>query len=189
MSALVAVLAAGRATRFGADKLSQPCAGRPLGAWALAAALATDRPVAWIAGDTPPAFVGGQCKVLRNLHAAEGQATSVATAATAAAEGGYAALLILLADMPLVDAAMLEALIDRGAPAAYRHADGRPGVPALLPASVFPALRALSGDRGAGPVLGSLPGLALLDCEPQRLLDVDTPADLAEAERCLRDRG
>jgi CTP:molybdopterin cytidylyltransferase MocA len=183
---LVAVLGAGRARRFGADKLSQPCAGKPLGRWALDAALATSHPVVWIAGSVAPAFIDpGKCEVLLNPAACEGLGTSVAMAARAAAAGDHDALLVILADMPLITSELLHRLLSEGAAIACRHADGHPGVPALLPASAYPKLQGLSGDRGAGPLLRALPELKLLEASPSELLDIDTPADLAEAERLL----
>ncbi|MEO5598260.1 MAG: nucleotidyltransferase family protein [Novosphingobium sp.] len=182
---LIVVLGAGRSSRFGGDKIAATCAGLPLGQWTLEAALGTGLPVVWLAGDTAPAFVEGRCEVRHNLHAAEGIGTSVAMTAGLAAERGAAAVLIVLADMPLVNTALLERLTATGAPAACRHPDGHPGVPALLPASAFPALHGLTGDQGAGRILRSLTGLHVLECGPDELLDVDSAADLAEAERLL----
>jgi molybdenum cofactor cytidylyltransferase len=183
---LIAILAAGRSRRFGSDKLAQPCAGKPVGRWALNAAMATGLPVVWIAGETAPDHVAATCEVTVNVDAAQGIATSVGVAARIAAERGHDSLLIMLADMPLVGPELLRRLVELGAPAACRHPDGRPGVPALLPASAFPLLRGLTGDRGAGSVLGKLPQLRTIDCKPGELLDVDSPSDLTEAIRLLQ---
>ena len=180
----IAILGAGRASRFGADKLAQLCADKPLGQWALEAALGTGLPVVWIAGETAPGFLGA-VEAVRNPDAAQGLSTSVALAARLAETRGAKALLVMLADMPLVTPALLTRLIEAGAPAACRQADGRAGVPALLPDSAFPALMALAGDRGAGAVIGALAGLTVIDCASEELLDVDTPEALAVAERLL----
>lgn len=182
---LLAVLGAGRASRFGADKLAQPCAGKPLGRWALDAALTTGLPVIWVAGEDDPAFCLESCELVRNRQAADGIGTSVALAARIAAERKANALLVMLADMPLVTPELLARLIATGAPSACRQADGRSGVPALIPSSAYITLQSLSGDRGAGPVLASLPGLTCIECAPHELLDVDTPEALAEAARIL----
>jgi len=181
----IAILGAGKASRFGGGKVLAPCGGKPLGQWALETALQTGLPVDWIAGESAPDFTQGRCIITHNPRAAEGIGTSVALAAELARESGADALLIMLADMPLVSPALLARLLAAQAPAAICHADGRAGVPALIPAAAFPALAALTGDRGAGPVLKSLPGLTLIDCDPALLLDVDSPGDLVEAARRL----
>lgn len=187
MSVLVAILGAGRASRFGADKLVQPCAGKPLGQWALEAASILGLPLVWIAGEQAPGYV--TCEVAPNPRAAEGMGTSVALAARLAQERGASALLVMLADMPLVTPDLLQDLLVAGAPAACRYPQGHAGVPALVPASAYPALMALTGDRGAGGILGGIAGLSLLDPPPECLFDVDSPEALAEAEALLRARG
>ena len=181
---LLAVLGAGRSSRFGANKLAAVCAGKPLGRWALEAALGTGLPVVWIAGDAAPGFIG-DTEVVLNLRAAEGIGTSVALAARIAVERGATALLVALADMPLVGGTLLRRLVETGAPAACLHPDGRPGVPALLPASTFGALMAVSGDQGAGRIIAGLASLSILKCNGGVLLDVDTPQALAAAELAL----
>jgi CTP:molybdopterin cytidylyltransferase MocA len=185
---LIAVLGAGRAARFGADKLTQPCAGKPLGQWALDAALATGLRVVLIGReDSPPPFTGAYTYAA-NPAADTGLASSVTCAARIAAREQAEALLLLLADMPLVTGEMLERLLATGAPAASLHAEGRLGVPALIPARDFAKLDALSGDSGAGTVLEGLAGITALTFPAEALLDVDTPAALARAGQILRQR-
>ena len=180
---LIAVLGAGSARRFGADKLAQPCGGQPLGSWAMQAALATDAPVVWIAGNAAPAWVA--CNIAENPRAAEGIGTSVALAARLAANRGAKALLVMLADMPLVTTRMLHELIACGAPAAFRQADERPGVPALIPATLFDRLTGLTRDQGAGRILAAERSVTLLEAPAGALLDVDTPATMAMASQLL----
>lgn len=183
----VAVLGAGKASRFGADKLVQPLGGKPLGQWALEAAQGLGRPVIWIAGKAAPGFV--TCEAALNPDAAEGIGTSVALAARLAHERGAEALLVTLADMPMVTTSLLRRLIDAGAPSACRYPEGHAGVPALIPASSFTPLMALTGDRGAGAVLTGLPDLVLLDCKVEELFDVDSPAALEQAAALIAPRG
>lgn len=185
MTPLVAILGAGSARRFGSDKLSRDCAGQPLGRWSLDAALNSGCSVIWIAGETAPAFVAGDCEVLTNQRAGEGLASSVACAARAATARGADTLLVALADMPLVSTRLLHRLIEAGAPCACAYPDQTPGVPALFPAGAFMALTGLRGDTGAGRVLRDLPGLTIVPTEAWELLDVDTATDLVEAARRL----
>lgn len=185
---LIAVLAAGAGSRFGGDKLAAPCAGKPLGQWALSSALAVGPPVVWIGSEASLAIAEGRCETVPNPSPERGIASSLALAAELAQSRGAQSLLVMLADMPLVDVHLLTDLNELGAPAACTHPDGSPGVPALLPASLFPQLLAQHGNRGAGSLLRQLDGLNLLEPGEHRLLDVDTQADLQLAERLLARR-
>jgi len=55
------------------------------------------------------------------------------------------------------------------------------GVPSVFPASAFPALLGLSGDRGAVRLL-SESGVGAVDW-PDGVVDVDVEADVARCER------
>lgn len=187
---LVAVLAAGRGTRFGGGKLDAPCAGRPLGCWALAAVAAAGlAPGICITGPQPPQFLAGASgwTGVINPRPQEGLAGSLVAAVRAAQARGCAALLVVLGDMPLVTPALLAGLAAQAGPAATDHG-GHPGVPALLPAALFSALTQARGDHGASRLLACLPGLTLVAPPPATLLDVDTPADLARAATYLAAR-
>ncbi|MEJ6010841.1 nucleotidyltransferase family protein [Novosphingobium aquae] len=183
---MIALLGAGRASRFGADKLSQSCAGKPLGQWALEAAQAMELPLVWIAGDAAPDFV--TCEVVRNSRASEGMSTSVICAARAARRRGARRVLFMLADMPLVTSDLLRRLIEAGEAAGCRYPEGYAGVPALIPVRALENRVRLERDQGAGAILRSIDGLALLDCSDSELFDVDTPQALAHAECLLRER-
>jgi len=186
VSLVIAVLAAGGATRFGGGKLDADCAGKPLGRWALDAALAVPHErLTVVVGDPVPAFARG-CESLVNESAEEGLGTSAALAARWAA--GCDALLIVLADMPLVSVEKLRKLVAVGCPAAVAYQDGKPGAPAYFPATLFPALHALTGDRGAAQVLRGLANVRLIETRPEELRDVDRPEDLVDVAAILRSR-
>jgi CTP:molybdopterin cytidylyltransferase MocA len=184
---LVAVLAAGRATRFGGGKLDAPCAGKPLGRWVLEAVAQARLPAGIVIGAAQgPAFAEGSgWDVLANPLADQGLGTSLALAARAALAREARALLVLLADMPLVGPHYLRALAAAVPPTATRYPDGDPGVPALFGQAQLPALAELHGDRGAAALLNLADGLTLLKPPAATLRDVDTAADLAEIERVL----
>lgn len=187
----VVVLAAGHATRFGGGKLDAVCAGKRLGDWVLDAVAEADLPCGTIVtGPDSPAFAAdaSDWKRLTNSTPEAGLGISLAIAARDAISRGAAAMLVLLADMPLVTPEYLRRLLHAGAPAATAHAEGRPGVPALFGRSSFTQLAALTGDRGAGPMLRQLAGLTLLDPPLELLLDIDRPEDLARAEAALASR-
>lgn len=186
MSLAIALLAAGGATRFGGGKLDAMLAGKPLGRWALDAALAVpyDR-LALVAGDPPPAFAAG-CEVLLNERADEGIGTSAALAARWAS--GCDALLIVLADMPLVSPETLRKLAAAEGAAAVAYPGSKPGAPARFPAALYPALDALTGDSGAAQVLRGFANVTLIETHADELRDVDRPEDLPDIEALLHER-
>jgi len=177
---LVAMLAAGKATRFGGRKLEAACAGKPLGRWAVEAAESAGLgPGVIVTGPDGVSFARGWTR-LTNLRPDEGLGTSLAIAARQALDECREAMIVMLADMPLVQPGLLKALAAAPAPMASLHRRG-PGVPALLDRRLIVAAAGLTGDRGLAPMLrnvGTLPA-------GTTLFDVDTAEDLAEAERQL----
>ena len=96
---------------------------------------------------------------------------------------GARAVLVALADMPLVDAALLAQVARLGSRTGTAAArDGALRTPpAYFPAEAFAALLALTGDRGAGALLRDLPDAAFVEA-PGRLADIDRPGDLDRLE-------
>lgn len=180
MTALV-LLAAGRASRFGGGKLGADLAGVPLvqhAARALVHLPLVERIVV-CSGDTP--YLPGFTRV--PLHPADAPLSqSIALGVAAAAQHGAA--LFALADMPLVPESHFAALLARfDGDRIGTRVDGKTMVPAIFGARHFPALQALEGDRGAGPLLHTAPAV---DLEPRLALDVDTADDLARATAVLQ---
>ena len=190
------VLAAGRATRYRAadasvaTKLVATFRGEPLVRHVVAAALASVAdPVIVVTGhaaaEVGQALVGLEVRVVHNPAFADGLATSLRRGLAALPET-VAGVLVLLGDMPLVDAATLDTLI-----AAARHslqADavvpvhaGQRGNPVLLGRSLFAAADKLTGDEGARRLLRD-PALTVIEiplADPAVRLDIDDPAALA----------
>jgi molybdenum cofactor cytidylyltransferase len=187
---LVAVLAAGLARRFGGGKLDADLCGKPLGQWALdAVAAAGLEPGVIVVGPETPAFAktAQRWRLLVNEAPAAGLGTSVALAVRHA-EAQARDLLLLLADMPLLDPAHLQNLVRSPANAATAHPDGRLGVPALICRKDLGQFRDLGGERGAGPLLAGLDALESLDPPLAMLADVDSPEDLARVAQLLLQR-
>jgi len=184
---LVAVLAAGGATRFGGGKLDAMLAGRAVGQWVLDAVGAAGLvPGIIVVGHDAPKFAQDSgWQLLANPQAAEGLGTSLARAAGYALSQGRA-LLVVLADMPLVEPAHLASLAASQETAATLWPTGKPGVPARFALGLLPQLAALSGDSGAGALLAGLQDIVLVAPPEAMLLDVDRTEDLARAERLLR---
>ena len=180
------LLAAGRSRRFGGDKLLAPLRGRPVIEWS-ASALASSVDALYVvlpAGDEArrTALAPFAPHVVEHARRDEGLGSSIG-AGVAALPAGVEAVVVALADQPLVSRAVIGRLLERwreggAAAVAPRYRDGQ-GHPVLFGRSTFGALRALSGDRGARVVLDSLAeALALVEVDEARPIDVDTPAAL-----------
>jgi molybdenum cofactor cytidylyltransferase len=185
------VLAAGSSRRMGSrNKLLRPFRGRPLLRWPVDAALAAALgPVVVVTGHerAPVEAALPEDGVIRahNPDFGGGMASSLACGLRAVPQDALGAL-ILLADMPLVAAGHLTALAD-----AFRAAGGNAivvpvhngarGHPVLFPRTLFPELRAITGDRGGKAVIAAHPDLVReLACADDAILrDIDTPEDLA----------
>ena len=185
------VLAAGRATRFAADEGPESASkvfaileGRPLLAHVVATAAASRAaPVVVVTGRgadrAAAALEGLDVVIAHNARFAEGMAGSLAAGLAAVPDTAEAAV-VLLADMPRVARATLDALIavfTRERPDAVVPVHGgRRGNPVLIARSLFPALLRLSGDEGARRILAEGSHRVLL-CEvddPGVLVDIDT---------------
>ncbi|MEL7444427.1 MAG: nucleotidyltransferase family protein [Pseudomonadota bacterium] len=177
----VAVLAAGKSRRFGrADKLSADFRGKPLGLHAAETLSALNVMDKWvIARDANPACDHGWRQagfdVIANPRAEEGMGTSVALAAMHAQQAGSRALVICLADMPLVPqshfSALCEAVIEAGRAAIVVSSSRTSRTPpAGFGSNHFGKLARLSGDSGARDLLAA--GRAIR-CDPDWLVDID----------------
>ena len=91
------------------------------------------------------------------------------------------AVLVLLADQPLVSASHLQGILKKHESAAaavtatqYNHGAG---VPAIFSKSLFPELLKLKGDYGARKIIRNHLDKATVVPEEHSLLDIDTPGD------------
>lgn len=86
-------------------------------------------------------------------------------------------VLVVLGDMPHLDAALLLRIASAPAPAAAY--DGRRIMPpASIPAAMFPEVAALTGDRGAASLLRHRADLCKILVPAHALKDVDLLSDL-----------
>lgn len=194
----IVILAAGTARRFGALKQLQTIHGVSLLRRAAQAALATGLPVHVVTGAErerlSTELVDLPLRLIHNPDWDHGMGHTLALAArTLAADSpALSALLVMLADQPLVQASDLEKLLleHRSHPAFILAADygERLGPPCLFPSAYFDALAALDGDHGARAVLHANRDAVRAVEMPHAALDVDTPVDLARAETLIAER-
>lgn len=188
------LLAAGRSTRAGgAFKLLATRDGVPL-VGHVAAALAGSR-----AGRRIVVLGHRAAEVRAAVAAIDGDAVFVeardhADGLSASLRAGIAALpveveavAICLADMPDVDAALVDRLFAARDPAGGRDVaiathEGKRGNPVVLPRRLFPAIAGLSGDVGARPILaGEGDAIVTVEAGPAAGRDLDTAEALAAA--------
>lgn len=189
----VAVLAAGQSRRFGsADKLAALLGDSLLGEHACRTLSGLASAHRWVIAARPdhpcaPGWRVAGFEIAVNPAAESGMGSSVALAARLAQEAGAAALLIALADMPLVPLSHFQALEERGAglgaDAIIASSAGDLAMPpALFGSAHFAALAQASGDAGARHLLA---GAERLAGDPAWLIDVDDAEALAIARARL----
>ena len=188
MSIVVLLLAAGGSTRMrGGDKLLEPLDGEPLLRRSARTALASRaRETLVVTGANrvarEAALAGLPVWIVHNADWRGGMGVSIA-AGVAALAPAAPAVLVMPADMPDLDPALLDRLIDSLPPDAPRTivrprtTEGTPGNPVLFGAAHLPALSALDGDDGARAVVArNRAFLRYLDDAGQGVLtDLDTP--------------
>ena len=189
------VLAAGRSTRMGGpNKLLADLGGRPLVRIVTEQALVSKASAVVVvtghqAEQVRHALDGLKVTFVHNPHFAAGLASSVKAgigAVPADADGAV----VCLGDMPLIDAALIDRLIeafapDRGALIAMPVSDGRRGNPVLWSRRFFSELMRLDGDIGARHLIARhAEAVAEVAVEgPSAFLDIDTPDALEAARR------
>lgn len=191
----IVVLAAGRARRMGVDgphKLLAAFDGVPLLRRVVLRAIAADvASVSVVTGhraeDMAGVLGGLPVEIVFNPDHADGMSSSLKAGLAAVSARQPDGLLVMLADMPEVTTAHLDALAGAfraaGGRSIVRAADGgRRGNPVILPSVLFPALMTLQGDVGAREVIDRS-ALAVIDVEigPAAHMDVDTVAAVLAA--------
>ena len=188
----VAILipAAGASSRMrGGDKLLEPVAGTPLLARQTALAVATGARVLVTlrpGDDGRKASLDGiaplDCKVVPDAD--EGMAASVRAGALWATGIEATGLMVLLPDLPDIDAddlALMMAAADAHPDRILRATDidGAPGHPVIFPHRVFAALSGLKGDAGARDLMKNDRPERVVLPDHHATTDLDTPEDWA----------
>lgn len=200
-SVSVVVLAAGRASRMGADgghKLLATFDGVPLVRRSVEAALkAAPGRVSVVTGhreaDIRHALQGLPVTFVSNPDYISGMASSL-TAGLSAIGTRAAGMLVMLADMPGITGDDLRRLIERfvaegGRSIIRATAGGQRGNPVILPRQTFSAIRQLLGDVGARHIIEKS-GLPVIDVElgAAARLDLDTPEQIVAAGGILEEQ-
>jgi len=190
------VLAAGSSKRMGAPKLLKRLAGMPIIDHVVDAfcssrldevLVVTNEPV----GEALAAEVRPGVRVLLNRNPEAGMSTSLRLGLGAVR--GRAAV-IGLGDQPLLLPSTIDRIISEytrsGAMVVLPVYDGARGNPVLFDREMFPQIMAVEGDRGAKSVVSeNRDQVREVEVDDEGiLLDVDSPLDLARAERKFEER-
>ncbi|MGE0725289.1 MAG: NTP transferase domain-containing protein, partial [Alphaproteobacteria bacterium] len=184
------VLAAGRSSRMGANKMIQPVDGAPMVRRTVEAVAASKaKPLVVVTGHQPEAVAaalsGHSATIVHNPAFAEGLSTSL-RAGIAALASDVDGVLVCLGDMPRVAPATIDKLIAAFNPIEGRAicvptASGKRGNPILWARRFFAEMAAVSGDVGARRLLADhADQVAEVETgDAGILIDVDTPEALA----------
>lgn len=181
------VLAAGRSTRMGAQKVLLPVDGRPMVRRVVDAAAGSRvaRTIVVIGHEADAvrtALKGATVVVTMNAAFGAGMSTSLQAGLRATA-GTCAAAIFLLADQPYVTSALLDEMIDRflstGSAIVRPAVGGTPANPVLMSSALFPEILEQRGDVGGREIVERHPGeVSLVSVDyPRICADVDTPVD------------
>ncbi|HVP12577.1 MAG TPA: selenium-dependent molybdenum cofactor biosynthesis protein YqeB [Phycisphaerae bacterium] len=187
------LLAAGSATRMGAEKLQLLYKGRRLIDRALAALTDCPRIDEVIFVVRPDQQLGvdhPKCRIVVNPDYREGMGSSLRTG-VAAANAAADALVVSLADMPELTpeivASLIDAFVSSGKSVLVPVCDGRHGHPVVFAGRWRSELSQLSGDLGARAIINDHPDMvAHFETDDRAVIrDVDTPADLEPKRKVL----
>ena len=196
------ILAAGESRRWGGTKQLLDLDGRPLVAWVLDAALASglDRVVLVLGRDHRAVLAAlaergrhPRLDVVLNPRFAAGQGSSLAAGLRPVCDL-FPAAMFLLGDQPLVDAALIDRLLERfaacGKGICVPTCGGKRGNPVLFARPFYRSLLKLSGDKGGREIIAAHPEQVLeveID-DPAAFRDIDTREDFAGLARLLAAR-
>jgi molybdenum cofactor cytidylyltransferase len=175
------LLAAGRGTRFGGNKLESMLGDTMLGLYAAQTLVEIERGHLFAVHNPANRALAEALTTLGftlidNIDPAAGLSRSLSLAASAAQATDTEQLLVCLADMPFVTVDHLNALIKSAGNQVVASAIGNTRMPpAIFPRAHWSTLNALTGDSGARTLLRDA---ICIQSSPDMLADIDTRADL-----------
>lgn len=183
------LLAAGEGSRYGGAKQLAQLAGQSLVRRAALACIDAGCELSVVTG-AHAALVGADlqrlpARVVHNADWAEGMGSSIGCGMRdwLASAQPPSAMLVVLADQPLIGAAQLRRLIalHREQPEAIFVCDhgATNGPPCLFPPDCYAALAALQGPQGARPLVQARRERVRVIAMPEAAVDIDTREDFA----------
>ncbi|WP_169306686.1 nucleotidyltransferase family protein [Cohnella pontilimi] len=195
MKTVAIYLAAGMSSRMGRDKLSLPTKAGPVGGLAFAEVIRskvehilvitrTETVPGWMPERFTKQPEAARWTQITCRHAWKGQAHSISEGILQAELRGAEAVLILLADQPLVSEKMINAALeifeDPAEPATDIVITSYNGIyapPVVFSEKLFSDLLKLKGDEGAKSIIHRHERKRILTADPRNLLDIDNEED------------
>lgn len=194
-------LAAGSSKRMGTSKMSLELAeGVRLGGVALQQALSSElnsvvvvvregESLDWLTASVPAHRLPDRCHIAVCPDAVSGMAHSLRTGIQAAREMGAEGIMVLLADQPFIDGAVLCGLMNAfnenvGDDYIASGDRGQPKPPLIMGPSMWQAAASLEGDVGARSLFrSSLYRGRIIEANELQFMDIDTVDRYEEAKK------
>lgn len=183
----ILILAAGSATRMGEPKQLLPYGAETLLEHAITQAMRTTADqVFCVLGAHAEAIkqnIKKDLVFIENDNWQEGLSSSIVCGVERMESLGFDAVLVMLADQPLIDTAYLDLLIKTSAE--HKRAciasnyGAKNGVPAVFPKEFYNELKNLKGDQGAKDLLNAPHKPVIIQHAQDKIQDIDTPEDYA----------
>lgn len=181
------VLAGGRSRRLGRDKARVDYHGLPQLRWAYERLAECCAEVRVSVRDLDAAAPFRALGLIADSGRLEGPAAGLASASRAHPDVAW---LVLAVDMPLIDLAMLDALVaardPRGLATVFVHADGTPEPLCAIWEPAVATELAAAGHASLRRLLEGAAHRAIVPATPARLMSVNSPADERAARAWLR---
>jgi molybdenum cofactor cytidylyltransferase len=183
------VLAAGKSSRMGSNKMLADVNGEPMLRRTVSNLLrsAVDDIIVVTGHEakaTAAALQGLDLRTVQNSDHADGLSSSLRVGVEAAGQAD--ALIVCLGDMPRVSAETIDRMIAAFNPTEHRSIvvpvhKGQFGNPVLWGSEHFARLKTMTGDRGARSLIGDMKSEATeIEADDGVLMDADTPEALAQ---------
>ena len=177
------LLAAGKSSRFGDEKLCSNFRGKPLLQWSLDNLKnvgVLNKFLIIKPGFELNRFDTGSFKILINGDYRKGISTSIVRGLRECAEE-RTGIVLMLADMPLVSGEdvefLLESLLPEDEMVSFAY-DGRKGFPTFIAKKLFPELLKITGDRGAFQLVkNGRAKIREIEGSERNVFDIDSPED------------
>lgn len=189
----IVLLGAGRASRFGGEKILFSVAGRRVVDWALSAALESGlRPVILVTRpDLAAMAVPAEVRIKATPESGGGLSASIRCGIQAAGEAGCQAVIFAPTDQPLLCGEVYQRLVrahQTGHSIVAASFHGRIRNPVLLDRGSWDAVQFLEGDQGLSELVRTKTTCRVECTDISSVADIDTQADLIRIQRVLEER-